>query len=371
MRDSAHREIGSELDLELASAFSRRLQPLARMFPGASSQPLLTESGRAALRAALWAWINRNGNGGRFLIPAYLCVAVLQPFRELGIEVDFYRIGRRLEIDWDEIARKLDTGKYSGFLLIRYFGSSIQNAPPKGFLERWPEVTAIEDAAQAFLTPGVGGAGAYTVYSLRKWIGMPDGGAVIGRTPGGLSLLPGGSRFAYERLAAFELRQAYRAGNLRSKQPYLDRFHEAESILDGDAGGVAAMSGLSERILRTSDLRAIAAARRENFRFLMTRFPKFKNVAPLGMAWGERDVPLGFPIVCRGRDRIRLGLKQKRIYCPIHWKMPPMLEGLPEAREALALSRSILTLPCDQRYTTVDMEYMLSCLRDVARGLRN
>jgi hypothetical protein len=299
----------------------------------------------------------------------YLCAAVLQPFYELGIGFDVYRIGQRLDIDWDDAASQLNTGKYSGFLFIRYFGSSVQNAPPAGYFEQWPQVTVIEDLAQAFLTPGVGCAGAYAVYSLRKWIGMPDGGAVIDRLSGdGHATLPGGGEFALERLAAFELRRLYRAGALRSKRSYLSGFRKAEQILDGDRGGVAAMSGLSTRILRTSDLRAIANARRENFRFLTTHFPRLKDAAPLEMSWGEHDVPLGFPIVCRRRDWLRRGLKEKGIYCPIHWRLPEVIQGQPDAREAMALSRSVLTLPCDQRYSTADMQFIIAALRSLAEA---
>ena len=293
----------------------------------------------------------------------YLCSAVLQPFQELGIGFDFCRINNRLEIDWDDATRELNTGLYSGFLFIRYFGSSVHNAPPTGFFDQWPDVTVVEDLAQALLTPDVGCHGDYAVYSLRKWIGLPDGGAVV---PSLRSEVPAVFKsnfdFVVERLSAFELRRLYRDGALRSKEPYLNSFKNAERILDENRGAALGISALSVRILRTTDFRAVAAARRRNFQFLMKHFPAAREFAPLPMAWGRRDVPIGFPIVCSQRDWVRRELRDKGIYCPIHWKLPKFIQSLPDGRPAMALSRSLLTLPCDQRYTEGDMEYLISCL---------
>jgi hypothetical protein len=298
----------------------------------------------------------------------YLCSAVLQPFQELGIGFDFCRISNRLEVDWDDATRKLNSGLYSGFLFIRYFGSSVHTAPPTGFFDQWPDVTVIEDLAQALLTPGVGCLADYTVYSLRKWIGLPDGGAVIASSRSEVpAVLNSNFDFVVERLSAFELRRLYREGALRSKEPYLNRFKNAERILDENRGGALGISALSVRILRTTDYRVVAAARRRNFMFLMTHFPTARGLTPLPMAWGKRDVPIGFPIVCSQRDWLRSELKDKGIYCPIHWKLPKSIQSWPDARPAMALSRSILTLPCDQRYTEGDMEFIISCLQKLTK----
>lgn len=364
----AYREIGSELDLDLASAYLRVPRPLTRIFPRGCVKPLLAESGRSALRAALSCWMSEKRRVSRFLLPIYLCSAVLQPFKELGIACDFYRIGSNLDIDWEDAARKLNSGLYSGFLYICYFGSSVHSAPPVGFFDQWPNVTIIEDLAQALLSRGAGCRGDYTIYSLRKWVGVPDGGAVIVSSRNKVPTLSNCRLdFVKERLVAFELRCRYRLERLRSKESYLKRFRDAEGILETDRGGALGISALSVRILRTTNFRHIATARRQNFKYLMTHFPVARGVDPLSMTWAKSDVPLGFPVVCSRRDWLRNELRKNGIYCPVHWILPEVIRSLPDASSANALSDCLLTLPCDQRYTEDDMEYIVSCLKSALR----
>jgi dTDP-4-amino-4,6-dideoxygalactose transaminase len=362
-----HPEIGSELDLDIASAFRKDPKPVADIFRSSTGTLVLTQSGRAAIRAALYRISSQRGRSKRFLVPNYLCDATLQPFEELGLEFDVYPVSQSLTIDWNYVAAALDSGKYCGLLLIRYFGSSIHSDPPPKFFEQWPDLAVIEDLAQAFLTRNVGNLGRYVIYSMRKWIGLPDGGAVVIRDNRSDSIVMENPTYDLlsERLLAFELRRLYRAGFLKSKRRYLIKFREAEQILALDRHGVAPISFLSEQILRTANLKQNSLARRRNFSFLRSHLPETEFLAPLPLKWGAGDVPLGFPIVCHRRNWLRRELTSRGIYCPIHWSLPnAVLDGVGK-KDALILSRHILTLPCDQRYTESDMGHLIASLRTV------
>ena len=66
--------------------------------------------------------------------------------------------------------------------------------------------------------------------------------------------------------------------------------------------------------------------------------------------------PLALPVRVGGarRDALRAELVRRRIFCPVHWPLPPEID---EARfpEEHRLASEMLGLPLDQRYEPADM----------------
>ena len=76
------------------------------------------------------------------------------------------------------------------------------------------------------------------------------------------------------------------------------------------------------------------------------------------------NAPLGCVIVLQDevlRERVRHALMAERIYPAVHWQLPATVPA--RFAESHALSRRILTLPCDQRYDHNDMERVANVLR--------
>jgi dTDP-4-amino-4,6-dideoxygalactose transaminase len=70
--------------------------------------------------------------------------------------------------------------------------------------------------------------------------------------------------------------------------------------------------------------------------------------------------PLGFPVKCTERNKLKERLISQQIYPPIHWTLPQHItEHFPELQK---LSSSILTIPCDQRYGLSDMKRIADIL---------
>ena len=87
------------------------------------------------------------------------------------------------------------------------------------------------------------------------------------------------------------------------------------------------------------------------------------GVKPVYGALGVGEVPLGFPVRVThgGRDALRRYLIGRQIFCPVHWSLPHLHED--EAwREELELSRTILTLPIDQRMGDEHLRYMIQAI---------
>ena len=78
----------------------------------------------------------------------------------------------------------------------------------------------------------------------------------------------------------------------------------------------------------------------------------------------DDTVPLGALIRIGDRDRVRQDLRLRRIFCPIHWRLPAEVRAGCFA-SAVELSAACLTLPIDQRYDTQDMVYMADILKEL------
>lgn len=58
-----------------------------------------------------------------------------------------------------------------------------------------------------------------------------------------------------------------------------------------------------------------------------------------------------------GGGHLRKSLQQSKIYVPCLW--PDTLKHADESSAAYQLAENIVPLPCDQRYTIKDMDYIL------------
>jgi hypothetical protein len=111
------------------------------------------------------------------------------------------------------------------------------------------------------------------------------------------------------------------------------------------------MSELTQTLMKHGfDYHIIAQKRVENYKTLLSALDKFALFPDLP----NRVVPLGFPIRLKYRDHVRQILFDRDIYTPVHWAIPDVVPT--EFIESHRLSGDVLTLLCDQRYDSNDME---------------
>jgi dTDP-4-amino-4,6-dideoxygalactose transaminase len=131
------------------------------------------------------------------------------------------------------------------------------------------------------------------------------------------------------------------------------------------------MSALSSAIVSAVNLRQVMARRRANFRELLGAsrgrvlgrvLEPIYSVLPAGVS------PLVFPVrVARGtRDALRRRLHEARVYCPVHWPLPP---GVNRSRfpESARLAAQMIGIPLDQRYDASAMKELIDRLTFVCR----
>jgi hypothetical protein len=277
-------------------------------------------------------------------LPSYLCTAVVQGFQAASVPIEFFPINDHLSCEDSGWLERVQRGDL--VVRINYFGFLNRDSAFAEAIGRGARV--IDDAAQAFLTEGIGNASHYAIYSPRKFVGVPDGGFLVSLTDtpiGWPALRPSPPVWWEEALQACALRREYDAG--ATGRDWFLKFQNSERSAPT---GLFAMSEFSSGLLdRGFDFSAIAQTRRANYLELLAHLHDFALFPGLS----DGIVPVGFPVRHRDRDSVRQALIREDIFPPIHWDLREFIPGSFTASHALA--RETMTLPCDQRYDADDM----------------
>ena len=316
------RAIGGYFELELSRAE-------ATLHDGA----LRFQSSRAAFLALL-----RAMRPTAVWMPWYTCDAMIEPLRMTGTPVKRYRLEADLRV------QSVDVAQGEWLVYVNYFGLCAQQIDD--VLSRFPRERVVIDNAQAlFAQPA---ACLATLYSPRKFLGVPDGGYLATQQP-------------------IEMPEAIDNASLLRCEHLLTRL--AKDAEAGYADYAAAedslkyqeplrMSALTQRLLAGIDYESVRARRVENFAFLhekLQRYNRFK------FRYDEHAVPLCYPFFGAPAG-VREALRAQRIYTPTYWPDVAAAEGAPDFERGLP--DSTLCLPCDQRLTLADLAPMVQHLLD-------
>ena len=297
-------------------------------------------SGRTALSAII-----QDLKGVKSVaLPSWCCESMIKPFIDANIKVLFYPVifDKRLiqtpRLDCDAI------------LIMDYFGytdSDINLGDYKGIV--------IRDLTHSIFSKTYTDSD-YYFGSLRKWCGVYTGG--FAWTKDGHKLqetAKTNEHYIKLRREAMGLKQDYIKDISTTKNAYLDKFAAAETILETNSSkGAADMSDISS--VRKIDIKNMAKIRRENATVLK------KSLSNLTLFDGNaKDCPMFVPIHINAnkRDALRKKLTENNIYCPIHWPISKYHKLEPNEQY---LYKNTISLVCDQRYSTKDMDKIVSVI---------
>lgn len=122
------------------------------------------------------------------LLPTYVAEGVIQPFREAGFEIVFYRLQPDLRPVVEDVAFLLpQVGGQAVFVLIHYFGFSACSEPLSSVLMQHDAIV-VDDLAHAPFTAGpngrlLGEGAELALYSLNKFLPVVDGAILLSRHP--------------------------------------------------------------------------------------------------------------------------------------------------------------------------------------------
>lgn len=318
------REIGSEF---------HRVQPssghgLTFQRPGS-----LVFSGRTAIEAALKSVPEAH----TALLPSYCCDSMIQPFRDASIDVKFF------DVNWD-VSLKIEIKDHADILLwCNYFG--FQNEMPEF------DGVVIEDITHSLLSERQHHERSdYLVASIRKWEPVKCGGYcsvdVCSPAPS--------NEFVELKTAAMELKAEYLDDlDEKKKTQFLQMFSNSNHWLAEHYSDLS-IDPWSKEYLEHVDIETQREIRRTNAR---TLYEGLKGKVQFMFPIEDMDCPLFVPILLNNRDEVRAYLTKNEIYCPVHWPRP---EGCASNIYDLELS-----LICDQRYGTEDMQRIVSVIKEV------
>jgi hypothetical protein len=321
---------------------------------------VLTSSGRGAISLALSQFKPKIKKA---LLPLYICDSVIMPFEYAGYEIIYYELD---EYFTPQIKDKenIDIGV---FLHMGYFGFPTNENLVK-FVSRLKSkaVVVIEDVTHnVFSSYSRVIDSDFIVGSIRKWFGVPSGGFLSSSNNIKVQLENHPGAFIELRtnglLKKFEYMESM---DISLKEEYLQNFREAEELLDKDIHSYR-IDKTSQKIINSLNSKNLINSRIENYKILSKNLQYIDDIKIIFEKLDNNVCPMFFPIYVKGnRDRLRLDLINRKIYCPIHWSIPEQVKGYLDNKTEY-IYNSILSIPCDQRYNGDDMWRIISTIEEL------
>lgn len=265
-------------------------------------------------------------------VPYYLCPTVGEYLKVRGIRVKNYNI--------DENYLPLILGLHANEMILwaDYYGCMFKNIR-NTVIERYGEQLILDCTQALFSMPE--DERVYYVYSIRKFIGVPEGGYLIKHGIKIDKFIVG--RFS-NRYDWIYLENCIRDGSDAVYQGYQkneERMKLEESY----------MEERTHAYLNRVDWECIKEKRKQNFVIL---HKQLKGINRLNIDF-ETENPFMYPLYVKS-DILRFYLISNNIYVPQWWKS--VLENRDTLKHEKDLARYVVPLPIDQRYNESDMRYI-------------
>lgn len=312
------KEIGGYLGLESSSGLKEYYKSLISL-----------NTGRNAL-----VYLFRTRKISKLYIPYYLCDTVSKVCKREKVDFDFYEISESFMPKFD---KELKFNEY--LYVVNYFGQ-LTSKQIKSLKNHYKNI--IVDNVQAFFTKPIKGID--TIYSCRKFFGVPDGSylstdLVLEEK---LDTDNSGQRMSH----------IYGRVNDGASAHYEEFKRNDNSFY---ALQLKYMSDLTHKLLKNIDYMFIKKRREKNFCILSNYLSKMNK---LDVKFNHG--PYCYPLLVNNGEFIRNELIKSGIYVPKLWPNT-------KSKNSKYLADSILPLPCDQRYSK---EEMLFIVKEIERCTR-
>ena len=265
----------------------------------------------------------------KIALPFFLCDSVRNICLQHNVRVRFYSISE------DFLPCQIELESNEWMYVVNYYGQ-LTVADILELKKQYPRL--ILDHAQAYFNEPLPGVD--TIYTCRKFFGVPDGAFLYTDARLNRELPRDESR---ERmgflLGRFE----------RTASEFYAGFVENNHLFDSEP--VKKMSRLTDNLLHGVDYQRIKQVRTENYRYLEQDLGKI-NRLKLRMVEGA----FAYPLWLENGAEIRRRLQGRKIYIPTLW--PNVLEDVSPDTLEYDFADNVLPLPVDQRYTSEEMRMM-------------
>lgn len=269
-------------------------------------------------------------------IPFFICDSVPIILEKNKCNYEFYRIDKNFKPLF-----KPELKEHEYVFIVNFYGQ-ITNSNMRRYKKEYRNI--IIDNSQAFFQLPVKNVN--TIYTCRKFFGVPDGAYLSSDVPVKLNLETDKSAGRLKHiLGRYE-------GN--ASEFYSDYQTNEQKFYSFK---LKKMSKLTQNILGAIDYPCVVKKRNENFKYLHSIFSA-ENKLNISIPNG----PFAYPFYSESAELIRDELKKKNIYIPTLW--PNVLKTCDIKSNEYKFSNYILPLPCDQRYNIKDMSNIAESIKN-------
>ena len=357
------REIGSNFWISSSELMKGNTKPITPYeFNCIGSDYVWMSTGRSALSFVIDTITKRNpANTKIVLIPSFTCHTVIEPFIFAGYKVEIFSIDINLCASGDDLLKIVKQKNVSVVLLHRYFGfETIINL--SYFINEVKKlgVIIIDDITQCLFSKLQFINADYIVCSVRKWLGIPDGGFAV--CAEGVFLdkpINTDDALLKVKIEASLLKYNYLFHNIGSKRIYLSKFEYAEELLDNQKEYFL-IGDFSLKVLSRLDMDKLKTDRRMNYQHLLDGLRGLSSIELVFKDLPRTATPLYCPVRTKNRKFLQSYLAKNDIYAPIIWPKSTCLLDI--SNETQSLYEELLCLPIDQRYGICDMNRIIECI---------
>ena len=338
-----------------------RRRALRLPYPLEDPRCRLFSRARHALRHALGPLGLQRGD--YVLAPAYHHGSEIEALARAGVECAFYDASDTLAPDEAELDDLLHE-RVKALYLIHYLGFPQDGARWR----RWCEergLLLIEDAAQAWLAETadgpVGSFGHVAFFCLYKTFGLPDGAALIGRTPPTTDTAPGSLDLAgaLKKHASWAEGRFARAADLAARMRESNGYDPERDFELGDHYRRPARATLSLLPLVVEE--DAAARRRVNYEVLRAELADMVD-APFDEPHAGAS-PFAFPLAVEDKTNAIDRLTTAGVGALNFWSVPhPSLDAAAHPGAARRRARTV-GLPVHQELRTEDLERVVDAVK--------
>lgn len=278
----------------------------------------------------------------KLVIPKFMCDSCNKVLANYKVEVRYYSIG----IDFCPESIKLAEDEW--LYVVNFYGQ-LDNSYLQNLQVSYPKI--IIDNSQAYFQLPINDT--HTIYTCRKFFGVPDGAILYTKERMGRELE---TDISYNRMNFLLGRYEKSASEFYPESVLNNQLFNNEPLKK--------MSLLTRNLLRGLDYKHIEEVRTNNFAFLHKKFNEMNKL--------KVKVPLGafmYPLYIKDGAMIREKLQKMKIYIPILWQ--EVLNKCTEDELEYDMAMNILPLPIDQRYGRIEMEYLVKTISEIVNNEKN
>ncbi len=272
----------------------------------------------------------------KIYIPYYLCDSISEVCQREGCSFEYYSINLDFTPDF---GKELKDNEF--LYIVNYYGQ-ISNQMILEYKDLYKQI--IVDNVQAFFQKPL--LGVDTIYSCRKFFGVPDGAYLSTDCFLNENL---NTDISFNRLNHIFGRYEFGVAS-----DYYNKYKNNEIAFSNLQ--LAYMSKITKNILGAIDYDAIITRREENFKQLH-KYLRECNMLQVKCPIG----PFAYPFYVENGSKVREALINKKIFIPILW--PNVVKSIECVADKYA--NNILPLPCDQRYDCDDMMTIIKEIKNV------